>query len=185
MSSGSLRNSSNPKVPLGREKMSTQRLPSSVWWLASTSHDLSSRDDMGQTLITTAAHSLHVCRSQIRSIRSPVFEVLSLRRVWEWVTHIPTRSRTSPQAVIWPHVRTLRPLHRTRQDRQWRRLPAGSDQRVTKKARSVWFWRCMLALGIALTIDFLIDDKFIPLVLALAWSVAMLVAIRRLRRQRA
>jgi hypothetical protein len=43
----------------------------------------------------------------------------------------------------------------------------------------------MLALGIALTIDFLIDDKFIPLVLALAWSVAMLVAIRRLRRQRA
>jgi hypothetical protein len=43
----------------------------------------------------------------------------------------------------------------------------------------------MLALGIALAIDFLIDDKLVLLIVALAWIVAMSVALTRIRRQRA
>jgi len=50
MSSGSRRNSSKPNVPFGRAKMSTQRFPSAVWWLANTDQDLSSRDDMTVTV---------------------------------------------------------------------------------------------------------------------------------------
>ena len=45
-SSESLRNSSKPNVPFGREKMSTQRSFSNVWWLERTDQDRSSRDDM-------------------------------------------------------------------------------------------------------------------------------------------
>jgi hypothetical protein len=56
---------------------------------------------------------------------------------------------------------------------------------VKSSKRSVWFWRYLLALGIALAIAFLVDGKFLLLLLALAWTVAMLVALTRIRRQRA
>jgi hypothetical protein len=51
--------------------------------------------------------------------------------------------------------------------------------------RSVWFWRYLLALGIALTIAFLVDGKFLLLILALLWTVSMTVALKRINRQRA
>jgi hypothetical protein len=52
-------------------------------------------------------------------------------------------------------------------------------------SRSVWFWRYLLALGIALAIGFLVDGKFLLLIVALLWTVAMLIALTRMRRQRA
>ena len=53
------------------------------------------------------------------------------------------------------------------------------------KPRSVWFWRYLLALGVALAVGFLIDGKFLLLVVALVWTVAMVIALSRIRRQRA
>jgi hypothetical protein len=50
--------------------------------------------------------------------------------------------------------------------------------------RSVWYWRYLLILGLALAVGFLIDGKFLLLVVALIWTVAMLVALARIRRQR-
>jgi hypothetical protein len=55
---------------------------------------------------------------------------------------------------------------------------------MTVRTRSVWFWRYLLALGIALAVGFLIDGKFLLLVVALAWTVAMLIALTRIRSQR-
>jgi hypothetical protein len=55
---------------------------------------------------------------------------------------------------------------------------------MTVRTRSVWFWRYLLALGIALAVGFLIDGKFLLLVVALAWTAAMLIALSRMRRQR-
>jgi hypothetical protein len=55
---------------------------------------------------------------------------------------------------------------------------------MSKRARSVWFWRYLLVLGIALAVGFLVDGKFLLLVVALAWTVAMLIALTRIRRQR-
>ena len=46
MSSGSRRNSSNPNVPLGRLKMSTQRSTDGVEGLATTDQDGSNRADI-------------------------------------------------------------------------------------------------------------------------------------------
>src|ERR1700730_9089499 len=50
MSSGSRRNSSNPKVPSGRAKISTQRSTVGVEGLLSTLQDGSSRTDMALSL---------------------------------------------------------------------------------------------------------------------------------------
>ncbi|MGP0032364.1 MAG: hypothetical protein ACLPVF_17910 [Acidimicrobiales bacterium] len=56
---------------------------------------------------------------------------------------------------------------------------------MKSSTRSVWFWRYLLALGIALAIGFLVDGKFLLLMVALVWIVAMLVSLARARRQRA
>jgi hypothetical protein len=51
MSSGSLRNSSNPNVPSGRTKMSTQRSTARVEGLARTDQDGSKRADIASRVI--------------------------------------------------------------------------------------------------------------------------------------
>jgi hypothetical protein len=56
---------------------------------------------------------------------------------------------------------------------------------VRSTTRSVWFWRYLLALGVALALAFLVDGKFLLLLLALVWIVSMTVALRRIKRQRA
>ena len=55
---------------------------------------------------------------------------------------------------------------------------------MRSKPRSVWFWRYLLALGIALAVGFLVDGKFLLLIVALIWIGAMVVALTRIRRQR-
>jgi hypothetical protein len=47
-----------------------------------------------------------------------------------------------------------------------------------------WYWRFLLVLGIALGIDFLVDDKVIFAVFALIWIVACYFALWRLRKSR-
>jgi hypothetical protein len=59
MSSGSRRNSSNPKVPSGRAKISTQRSTDGVDGLANTVQDGSSRADMRSRLSSTADSLVH------------------------------------------------------------------------------------------------------------------------------
>lgn len=44
------------------------------------------------------------------------------------------------------------------------------------------FWRLLLALGVALAVAFLVDGKFLLLLLALAWIVTMSFALWRIRR---
>src|SRR6185503_18590732 len=61
MSSGSRRNSSNPNVPSGREKMSTQRSTAGVDGLDSTFHVGSRRADMRSTVrqVVVASSSIY------------------------------------------------------------------------------------------------------------------------------
>jgi hypothetical protein len=47
-----------------------------------------------------------------------------------------------------------------------------------------WFWRFMLVLGVALAIDFLVDDKLIFAVIALIWILACFFTLSRLRKSR-
>ncbi len=55
---------------------------------------------------------------------------------------------------------------------------------VTRGPRRHWFWRFMLVLGIALAIDFLLDDKLIFAGIALLWILACFFTLSRLRRSR-
>jgi hypothetical protein len=45
-----------------------------------------------------------------------------------------------------------------------------------------WYWRFLLVLGVALAIDFLVDDKLILAGIALIWIVACFFTLWRLRR---
>lgn len=47
-----------------------------------------------------------------------------------------------------------------------------------------WFWRFMLVLGVALAIDFFIDDKLIFAGLALIWILACFLTLSRLGKSR-
>jgi hypothetical protein len=53
---------------------------------------------------------------------------------------------------------------------------------MDRRPRRHWYWRFLLVLGIALGIDFLVDDKLIFAALALIWIVACYFALWRLRR---
>ena len=47
-----------------------------------------------------------------------------------------------------------------------------------------WFWRFMLVLGVALAIDFLVDDKLIFAGIALLWILACFFTLSRLSKSR-
>ena len=47
-----------------------------------------------------------------------------------------------------------------------------------------WFWRFMLVLGVALAIDFFVDDKLIFAGIALMWILACFFTLSRLRKSR-
>jgi hypothetical protein len=51
--------------------------------------------------------------------------------------------------------------------------------------RKHWYWRFLIVLGIALGIDFLVDDKLIFAALALIWIAACYFSLWRLRRSQA
>jgi hypothetical protein len=53
---------------------------------------------------------------------------------------------------------------------------------MNRAPRRHWYWRFLLVLGIALGIDFLIDDKVFFALLALMWIVACYFALWRLRK---
>jgi hypothetical protein len=53
---------------------------------------------------------------------------------------------------------------------------------VTRAPRGRWYWRFLLVLGIALAIDFLVDDKLIFAAIALIWIAACFFTLWRLRR---
>jgi hypothetical protein len=55
---------------------------------------------------------------------------------------------------------------------------------VSRRPRKSWYWRFMLVLGVALAIDFLVDDKLIFAVLALVWIGACAFTLSRLKRSR-
>lgn len=55
---------------------------------------------------------------------------------------------------------------------------------VNRSRSRPWFWRFMLVLGIALAIDFLVDDKLIFAGIALIWMLACLFTLSRLKRSR-
>jgi hypothetical protein len=50
--------------------------------------------------------------------------------------------------------------------------------------RGHWYWRFLLVLGIALGIDFLVDDKLLLAGLALIWIAACYFTLWRLRKAR-
>ena len=47
-----------------------------------------------------------------------------------------------------------------------------------------WFWRFMLVFGVALAIDFFVDDKLIFAGIALIWILACFFTLSKLRRPR-
>jgi hypothetical protein len=53
---------------------------------------------------------------------------------------------------------------------------------VNRAPRRRWYWRFLLVLGIALAIDFLVDDKLIFAAIALIWIVACFFTLWRLGR---
>jgi hypothetical protein len=53
---------------------------------------------------------------------------------------------------------------------------------VNRAPRGRWYWRFLLVLGIALAIDFLVDDKLIFAAIALIWIAACFLTLWRLRR---
>jgi hypothetical protein len=55
---------------------------------------------------------------------------------------------------------------------------------MRRTARAHWYWRFLLVLGIALGIDFLVDDKLILAGLALVWIVSCYFTLWRLRKAR-
>jgi hypothetical protein len=50
---------------------------------------------------------------------------------------------------------------------------------VNRAPRRRWYWRFLLVLGIALAIDFLVDDKLIFAAIALIWIVACFFTLWR------
>jgi hypothetical protein len=48
--------------------------------------------------------------------------------------------------------------------------------------RRYWYWRFLIVLGVALAIDFFVDDKFLLAGLALIWICLCSFTLRRLRR---
>src|SRR6266699_2519594 len=92
MSSGSRRNSSKPKVPSGLEKTSTHRSASSVWWLASTVHDLSRRDDMATLLsLPIARHSAKDSNSTEESGGFRAVKLIPCFSIGHHALELPTR----------------------------------------------------------------------------------------------
>ena len=57
--------------------------------------------------------------------------------------------------------------------------------RAPRAQRKHWYWRFLIVLGIALGIDFLVDDKLIFAALALIWIAACYFSLWRLRRSQA
>ena len=53
---------------------------------------------------------------------------------------------------------------------------------MRKTPRGRWYWRFLLVLGVALVIDFLVDDKLIFAGIAFIWIVACWFVLRRLRK---
>jgi hypothetical protein len=53
---------------------------------------------------------------------------------------------------------------------------------VSRAPRGHWYWRFLLVLGIALGIDFLVDDKLIFAGFALIWIAACFFTLGRLKR---
>jgi hypothetical protein len=53
---------------------------------------------------------------------------------------------------------------------------------VNQAPRRLWYWRFLLVLGVALGIDFLVDDKLLFAALALIWIVACYFTLWRLRK---
>ena len=53
---------------------------------------------------------------------------------------------------------------------------------MNRAPRRRWYWRFLLVLGIALAIDFLVDDKLIFAAIALIWIVACFFTLSRLRK---
>jgi hypothetical protein len=53
---------------------------------------------------------------------------------------------------------------------------------VSPTPRRRWYWRFLMVLGIALGIDFLVDDKLLLAALALIWIGACYFSLWRLRR---
>jgi hypothetical protein len=49
--------------------------------------------------------------------------------------------------------------------------------------RPRWQWKLLLILSVALAFIFLIDDKWLPLIIVLVWMGAILISLARLRRQ--
>jgi hypothetical protein len=47
-----------------------------------------------------------------------------------------------------------------------------------------WYWRFFLVLGIALAIDFLVDDKLIFAGIAIVWIAACYFTLGRLKKSR-
>jgi hypothetical protein len=48
--------------------------------------------------------------------------------------------------------------------------------------RRLWYWRFLIVLGVALTIDFFVDDKFLLAGLALIWICLCSFTLWRLRK---
>ena len=61
------------------------------------------------------------------------------------------------------------------------RIPRPSVNRAPSRP---WFWRFMLVLGVALAIDFFVDDKLIFAGLTLIWILACVFTLSRLRKSR-
>jgi hypothetical protein len=56
---------------------------------------------------------------------------------------------------------------------------------VKPSSRPPWFWKLLLLVSIVLAVDFLVEDKFYPLILIVLWIAGLSVSIARMRRQRA
>jgi hypothetical protein len=53
---------------------------------------------------------------------------------------------------------------------------------VSRSPRRRWYWRFLLVLGIALAIDFLVDDKLIFAAIAAIWIAACYFTLGRLKK---
>jgi hypothetical protein len=53
---------------------------------------------------------------------------------------------------------------------------------VSRPPRGHWYWRFLLVFGIALAIDFLVDDKLIFAAIAALWIAACLFTLGKLKK---
>jgi hypothetical protein len=53
---------------------------------------------------------------------------------------------------------------------------------VSRSPRGRWYWRFLLVLGIALAIDFLVDDKLIFAAIAAIWIAACYFTLGKLKK---